>query len=45
MLDLVESVWTLLENRLGQRDGCCGGLLGTLEVHVVDSVGGVVSAL
>ena len=29
----------------GRRCGCYGGLIGTLEVHVVESVVGVASAL
>ena len=29
----------------GRRYGCHGGLIGALEVHVVESVGGVTSAL
>ena len=29
----------------GQMYGCCGGLIGALEVHVVESVGVVASAL
>ena len=32
-------------NRGGRRDGCHGGLLGALEVHVVESVGVVASFL
>ena len=35
----------VFRNRGGRRDGCHGGLLGALEVHVVESVGGVTSAL
>ena len=29
----------------GRRDWCHGGFIGALEVHVVESAGGVVSAL
>ena len=35
----------VVRNHRGPRDGCHGGLLGALEVHVVESIGGVVSAL
>ena len=31
--------------RGGRRYGCYGGLIGALEVHVVESVVGVLSAL
>ena len=35
----------VVRKRGGQRYGCRRGLLGTLEVHVVESVGGFASAL
>ena len=35
----------VVRKRVGRRDGCRGGLIGALEVHVVESVGGVASAL
>ena len=35
----------IVRKRGGRRDGCRGGLIGALEVHVVESVGGVASAL
>ena len=35
----------VVRNRGGQRYGFYGGLLGALEVHVVESIGGVTSAL
>ena len=34
-----------VRKRGGRRDGCPRGLLGALEVHVVEFVGGVSSAL
>ena len=35
----------VVRKRGGRRDVCCGGLIGTLEVRVVESVGGVAIAL
>ena len=35
----------VVRNRGGLRDGCHGELLVSLEVHVVESIGGVSSAL
>ena len=35
----------VVRNQGGQRDVCHGGFLGALELHVVESVGGVASAL
>ena len=35
----------IVRKRGGRRYGCCGGLIDALEVHVVESVGGVASAL
>ena len=35
----------VVRKRGGQRYGCSGGLIGALEVHVVESVVGVASAL
>ena len=34
----------VVRNHRGPRDGCHGGLLGALEVHAVESIGGVASA-
>ena len=34
----------VVRNQGGPRDGCHRGLIGALEVHVVESVGGVTSA-
>ena len=35
----------VVRKRGGRRDGCRGGLIGALEVRVVESVGDVASAL
>ena len=35
----------VVRKREGSRDGCRGELIGALEVHVVESVGCVASAL
>ena len=35
----------VVRKRGGWRYGCCGGLIGVLDVHVVESVVGVASAL
>ena len=35
----------VVRKRGGRRYGCYGGLIGALEVHVVESVVGVASAL
>ena len=35
----------VVRKRGGRRNGCCGGLIVTLEDHVVESVVGVASAL
>ena len=35
----------VVRKRGGWRDGSCRGLLGLLEVHLVEPVGGVTSAL
>ena len=35
----------VVRKRGGERYGCCGGLIGAFEVHVVESVVGVASAL
>ena len=37
----MESAWELLENDEGGGIGVVGGLIGALEVHVIESVGGV----
>ena len=42
---LGEKCVDVVRNQGGRRNGCHGGLLSALEVHVVDSVGGVASAL
>ena len=35
----------VVRKRGGRRDGCCGVLIGALEVYVVESIVGFVSAL